>query len=440
MTSQPMTHQPMSCERESRQVVLILLPLMCCCLTLAHLASPKTTLAQWHQWRGPSSNNHAGDGVGLPRKWNLSTGEGIAWKTKLPGRGHSTPIFTPVGIFLTTADAEAGTQSVLKLDSETGELLDEFVLHRGTIPRRIHPNNSHASPSMAYDGERLYASFYTDDSITVTALSEDGRRQWRRRVCEFKPASFQFGYGASPIIEDDVVIVAAEYDGKDSGIYALDRSTGKQRWKIARPANLNFASPIVATISGRRELLIAGADTFCGYDPASGRLIWQVDTTTEAICGTVVWDGRRALVSGGNPLAGTWCVSAGGRHELMWSNRVMCYEQSLLAIKNHVFAVADSGVAYCWRTQDGKEMWKQRLFGGGISASPLLADGHVVVASERGQVFIFLATPDRFEPIAEIKTGDSIFATPLAIGDRLYIRTGVNESGRRQEYLVAIGR
>ncbi|MCA9137851.1 MAG: PQQ-binding-like beta-propeller repeat protein [Planctomycetales bacterium] len=413
-------------------------------VVLSLIATPLLVAADppspWHQWRGPTSDNHADDDVSLPLKWNLETGEGIIWKTKLPGRGHSTPTFTSDAIFLTTADSVAGTQSVLKLDLQTGKLEDEFVIHRGTLPERIHPNNSHASPSLAYDGERLFASFYTNDSIVLTALSTDGTRQWQTRVCEFKPNSFRFGYGASPIIEEDLVIVAAEYDGKDSGLYAIDRTSGKPVWKIPRAENLNFASPIIATIAGRRQLLIAGADQFCAYDPATGKRLWSVDTTTEAICGTVVWDDRRVMISGGNPEAGTWCVSADGMENLLWSNRIMCYEQSMLAIKNYLFAVADSGVAYCLRNQDGKEMWKTRLFGGGISASPLLADNYVVVASERGQIFIFVASPDRFQPIAEIQTGDSIFATPVAIGQKLYVRTGVNESGRRQEYLIAIGR
>ena len=69
-----------------------------------------------------------------------------------------------------------------------------------------------------------------------------------------------------------------------------------------------------------------------------------------------------------------------------------------------------------------------------------MADGHVVVASERGKIFIFAASPDRFESIAEIQTGNSIFATPIAIDDRLYVRSGVFDAGGRQEYLIAIGR
>lgn len=408
--------------------------------TAALLLIPTTHgFSQWHGWRGPNGDNHAAEDARLPGTWNLATGENIAWKTPIPGRGHSTPIVTDKGIFLTTADQQAGTQSILGIDPVSGAVFDSWVIHRDMLPDEIHGNNSYASPTMVYDGDTLYAAFHIKDAISLTAMSTDGRIRWTRRVCDFRPETFRFGYGASPVIDNDLVIVAAEYNGEDSGIYALDRRTGKQVWKVDRPSNLNFASPVLATIAGQRQLLIAGADAFSSYDPATGRELWEVPGSTEAICGTIVWDNRHVVVSGGNPEPGTWCIAADGRARLQWSNQVRCYEQSLLAIKNHVFAVSDAGVAYCWRMEDGKEMWRKRLFGGGISASPLLVRNRIVVPSERGEVLILAASPDRFELISQIKTGDSIFASPVAIGDRLYLRTGVREGSRRQEYLVAIG-
>ena len=343
------------------------------------------------------------------------------------------------GIFLTTSESAGQKQSVLRVDAETGKLTDQWLISRDSFPQRIHPKNSHASPSIAWDDKRLYASFNTRDAIEICAMTPDGRKVWQKRVCDFQPAAFQFGFGASPIVENDLVIVAAEYDGSSSGIYALDSRTGNQVWKIPRPKNLNFASPIVAEIAGKRQLLIAGADKFASYDPTSGKLLWESDTTTEAICGTVAWDGRRVLASGGNPRSGTWCVLADGSGKLLWENSVMCYEQSLLTIQNHAIAVADGGVAYCWRTMDGKEMWKKRLFSGPVSASPLLVGNRVYAANERGVVAVFSASPDRFEPLAETQTGESIFATPIAVNNRLYIRTAMQKRGKRQEYLIAIG-
>ncbi len=394
----------------------------------------------WPQWRGPEGNNHAAEGTHVPLRWNLDNGENVHWKVKLAGRGHSTPIVIEDGIFMTSCDTERETQSLLKVERETGLIVDQWVIHRGSLPRRIHPKNTHASPSPAFDGENIIVAFYTDDAIWVTAMTPKGREVWSKRVGDFKPSSFQFGYGASPIVEDDLVIVAAEYDGDSSGLYALDTRTGERVWRVQRPVNLNFASPIVATIAGQRQILLCGAETIIGYDPQTGREFWKVDASTEAICGTAVWDGRRVLISGGNPAAGTWCVTGDGSRQLLWENGVMCYEQSLLTIDNYAFAVADTGVAYCWRTQDGKEMWKKRLFGGGISASPLLVGNRIYIANERGTVFVFAASPDRFDLLAENPSGDAIFASPIAVDDRLYLRTAIGSGGQRQEYLVAIGK
>lgn len=393
----------------------------------------------WSTWRGPNGNNHAADGVKVPLRWNLKTGENIAWKTPVPGRGHSSPVIVGDAIFLTTANKSDQTQSLIKFDRKSGRLVDQWVLHRGTLPSRIHGNNSHASPTPVFDGEDLLVTFYTNDAIWISKVTVDGRVLWQKRVAEFKPSLFQFGYGASPIVEDNIVIVAAEYDGRESGLYGLDTATGKRVWKAARPINLNFATPIAATIAGQRQVLIGGGELIAAYDPTNGKQLWSIDSSTEAICGTVVWDDRRVIISGGNPASGTWCVTGDGSREL-WSNRVKCYEQSLLVIPNYVFGVADSGVAYCWRTGDGKEMWKQRLFGGGISASPLLVGDRIYIAAESGEMFVIAASPDRFQPLAEQKTGDSIFASPVAIDDRLYVRTGVGWGDGRQEYLVAIGK
>lgn len=394
---------------------------------------------QWRSWRGPNGNNHAPANTDAPLSWDIKTGHNIAWSTAIPGRGHSTPIFVGQWIFLTTSEVEKQSQSVLKLDRESGKLIDQWTIHQGTLPTRIHPNNSHASPSPVSDGTHLYVCFHTEDAIWATALTFDGQILWKKRVSSYKPAAFQFGYGASPLIEEDLLIIAAEYDGEESGLYALSLEKGEPVWKLRRPQNLNFATPIVASIAGQRQLLLAGADQLISYDPIKGTVRWRADIGTEAICGTVAWDDRRILFSGGNPIAGTWCVSGDGKASPLWDNNVMCYEQSLLTIKNYAFAIADNGVAYCWRTLDGITMWRQRLFGGGVSASPLLIGNRIYIASQAGTIFVIAASPDRFDLLAENPSGQSIFASPVALGDRIYFRTAVGTGSERQEFLVAAG-
>ena len=405
----------------------------------------KTVTAQpakptdWPCWRGPNGDNHAPVDTETPLRWNLETGENVVFKTPIPGRGHSTPVLVGDAIFLTTSESKDQTQSLIKFDRETGRLIDRWVIHRGTLPQRIHLNNSHASPTPAFDGENLLVSFHTDDAIWLTSITIDGRERWKKKVADFVPETFQFGYGASPLVEDGLVIIAAEYNGADSGLYALDLRTGNEIWKVARPSNLNFASPIAATIAGQRQVMLAGADMIVAYNPRTGKQFWSIESSTEAICGTIAWDGRRVMVSGGNPQAGTWCVAGDGTDVAHWENRVQCYEQSLLAINNYVFALADNGVAYCWSTRNGAEMWKQRLCAGPVSASPLLAGQRIYFASQTGTVYVVSASPHRFDILAENPSGDSLFASPVAIDNRIYLRTGIGTGEQRQEYLVAVG-
>ena len=84
-------------------------------------------------------------------------------------------------------------------------------------------------------------------------------------------------------------------------------------------------------------------------------------------------------------------------------------------------------------------MCKKRLFAGRISASPLLVDQRIYIAAQDGTVYIISAIPDRFDLLAENKTGDSIFASPVAVDDRLYLRYGEGQGQNRKEYLVAAG-
>lgn len=421
------------------RIVSISLRHFVACVTLIIFTTPNVYSETWPSWRGLVGDNHAAVENQVPEKWDMATGKNVIWKTAIPGRGHSSPVVTDDAIFLTTADRDQETQALIKLDRKTGRLVGETVLHRNGLPERIHSNNSYASPTPAFDGQHLFICFDTDDSIVLSKTTPDGQIVWQKKVCRFKPDQFQFGYGASPVVEGEVVIVAAEYDGDESGLYGLDRETGKQVWKAPRPINLNFASPIVANVGGTRQLFLAGASTINSYDPVNGKLLWSIDESTDAICGTVVWNDRNIFVSGGNPGRGTWCVRGDGTKIRVWDNRVKCYEQSLLVFGDHLLALDDYGVAHCFDANNGDKAWQKRLFKGAVSASPLLVGDRIYTASEDGNVVVISTNTQRCEVLAENQTGNSMFASPVAVDDRLYLRTGVGYGRDRQEYLLAIG-
>lgn len=393
----------------------------------------------WSQWRGPSGQNHAAAGAMAPNEWNETSG--LAWVTPVPGRGHSSPTIVGDRIYLTTCDEGIETQSLLVFDRQTGELLTQTVAHTGKLPPRIHPNNTHASPTAACDGEHVFTLFNHDLSCWVTKFDLEGNQLWQTRVAGFDPQQYQFGFGTSPLLHNGLLMFATEYDGPESGLYAISCETGDQVWKAPRPKSLSNSSPILATLNGKSQLIISGNRQVAAYSPEDGKQLWSVDASTSATCGTMVWDAQQnmAFASGGYPDTFTLGVTAAGQPRVVWqNNKIKCYEQSLLLVDGYLYAVADNGVANCIRTADGEVMWKERV-GGPFSSSPIYIDGKVYVTNERGVTFIFHASPDSFEPVAKNQLGDECFATSTPLDGRLYHRFAKRVNGKRQEYLAAIG-
>ena len=182
------------------------------------------------------------------------------------------------------------------------------------------------------------------------------------------------GYAPSPLIYRGTVIISGEYDGK-SFIAAFGREDGKEAWRIGRPQNITFSSPVVGRVAGKDQLLLSGGDKVSSYDPQSGKLHWETAGTAAATCGTLVWDGDIVFASGGYPKSETLAVKADGSGEVLWRNNQNCYEQSMITVDGHLYALTGKGVLYCWRGIDGQEMWNARLQGL-VSASPVLAGGH----------------------------------------------------------------
>lgn len=388
----------------------------------------------WPWWRGPARN-----GVALPAAVPVRFGESssVIWKTPVPGRGHSSPIVVGGRVFLTTADEQSQIQSVLAFDQRSGREIWRVEINRGGFPARNHPKNSEATPTIASDGQHLFVTFFHHQQIQLTALNFDGQQVWQKSVSPFNPKRYEYGYAPSPLIYLNSVIVAAEYDGP-SFLFAFDRADGRELWRVERPTNITFSSPVIGKVAGRDQLLISGSDQIASYDPKTGQPLWTTAGTTAATCGTLVWEGDTVFASGGYPKAETIAVKGDGSGEVLWRNNQQCYEQSLLVTGGYVYAFTDKGVLFCWRGTDGQEMWKQRLKGP-VSASPVLAGGHIYWANELGTLYVFRPNPDKYDPVAENHLGDDSFPSPAISGGQIFLRVGHKSAGQRQEMLYCLG-
>jgi hypothetical protein len=389
--------------------------------------------ADWPWWRGPNRDGIASPDQTPPLHWSET--QNVLWKAPLPGRGHGSTTVVGDQVFLQTADEEQEIQSVLCFDRLTGKQLWKKDLHqRGFAKQGVNKKSSHAAATIACDGQRLFVNFLHDGAIYATALKRDGTQIWQKKISDF--VSHQ-GFGASPAIYKSLVIFSADNKG-GGAIVALNRATGETVWRHERPKLPNYTSPVILNADGQEQLIFTGCDLVSSFDPLTGKKLWEAaGATTECVTSTVT-DGNIIVTSGGYPKNHMSAMLADGSGKIVWENSVRVYVPSLLARDGYLYAVTDAGVAMCWKSDTGKEVWKSRL-GGTFTASPVMVGDKIFAANEEGKTFIFKINPAAFELLAENQLGDEVYATPTICGSRIYLRVAATQDGRRQETLYCLG-
>lgn len=391
--------------------------------------SHTTAESDWPGWRGPNRNGLAIDQP-VAIQWS---DENIKWKADVPGRGHSSPTIVGDLVVLATAIENEEKQQILAFDRTDGSKKWTTTIHEGSFPaqRAIHQKATNANGTVASDGNQLYTAAFNNGKIYVTALNLDGEQQWQTEVGAF---ASKFGYAPSPVLYKSLVIIAADNFG-GGYLTALDVQSGEVAWRTARGDASSYSSPTVATVGGVDQLFITGGDRLASYDPATGKENWATPGLSEATCGTVVATDQHVFASGGYPGKETVCLSAEG--EKIWSNRIKLYEPSLLVFEDHVYAITDGGIAYCWSADTGKQSWKERI-GGNFSSSPIACNGNIYVANLSGDCFVFEANPAGYENLATNHIGDDCYASPAVSQGELFFRVGIGSGQNRTEQLICV--
>lgn len=260
------------------------------CLLVALTFTVPALASDWPQWRGPERTGVADADQTAPTEWSNSTN--IVWKAPIPGRGHSSPIVLGDQIFVATADKSREVQSLLCYDRKTGKQLWEAIAHTGGLQnsakRKLNEKATWASSTPTTDGERVYINFLSGDAVYLTAYTLDGKQLWQEKVCDYV---LHQGYGASPLIYDNLVIVTADNKG-GGAIVAFDRESGKRIWSHDRPAEPNYPSPIVHHLDGRDQLIQTGCNRVISLNPSTGELLWETEGATTECVSTTVTDGK----------------------------------------------------------------------------------------------------------------------------------------------------
>jgi hypothetical protein len=145
----------------------------------------------WSRWRGPSGQGLV-EGTAYPDAW--SDTQGISWKVRVPGRGHSSPIVWGDRIFLTSAAEDGSSRSVLCFRRSDGKLLWQTAVPTAAA-EKLYPKNSYASSTVSTDGQRVYAYF---GNAGLLALDFNGKQVWH---VSFGSITLYHGPGGSPLLQ-----------------------------------------------------------------------------------------------------------------------------------------------------------------------------------------------------------------------------------------------
>jgi outer membrane protein assembly factor BamB len=249
---------------------------------LAQASSP----SDWSRFRGPNGGG-VSPTTGVPTEFGPA--RNVVWKTAVPP-GHSSPVLSGSRLFLTALEGE--TLLVLAFDRATGRELWRHELPRGRKDRLDGPNGP-ASPSAVTDGTRVYAFF---QDFGLIALTMDGREAWRLPLGPFNLA---YGFGASPIVVDDVVLLAVDQD-TGSYLLAVHAASGRVKYKVDRPGVISgYSTPTVyQPKEGGKQIVIPESFQLSAYAIEDGRRVWWVRGLACEMKSVASTDGETLYVNG----------------------------------------------------------------------------------------------------------------------------------------------
>ncbi len=424
-------------------------------LSSAFLTFSATAAGQhWPHWRGPAADGVAPTGK-PPLEW--SEEKNIKWKTSIAGAGHSTPIIWGDRIFIITAvpgqsapvaapatpppaegqrgggrgRGEAPTTEysfdLVCLDRNTGQELWRKTCRKEVPHEGHHQTNTYASGSPVTDGKHVWVHY---GSRGVFCFTVEGQLVWEKDFGKMRTRN-GFGEGSSPVLVDGKLIILWDTEA-GSWIAALDAKTGNQVWKQDRDEPTTWSTPLIVEHGGKKQVVVNATKAVRSYDVATGELIWHCAGQTVNAIPSPVTDGEMLYVMSGFRGNAAFGIQLGGKGDLAASpfvkwklDRGTPYVPSPLLYENTLyFLQGNEGIFSAVNAKTGEVYFQQERLPGirGVYASPVAAGGRIYLASREG-VTLVLEPGKTVKVLATNKLADPIDASPVVIGNDLYLRT-----------------
>ncbi|HUQ90755.1 MAG TPA: PQQ-binding-like beta-propeller repeat protein [Bryobacteraceae bacterium] len=378
----------------------------------------------WPQWRGADGAGVA-DGGKLPTQWSET--ENVQWSVKLPGWGTSSPVVYGDRLFVTSQSEEGGKKSLLTLCfyRKTGKELWRHDFGLG-VDQGTRDKSNLAVNTPAVTRDAVYVAFGNSD---IARYSHEGELIWvTRYMALFGNPKMAWGYGTSPVVLEDSVLLPWDHHKGPCHLIGLDKRTGQIAWKKERPIGTAHATPLVVAHHGQTDILVPGKNRLTAFDARTHEELWKYGEgegpfNGEIIVSPVYGDGLVFLqLWRQSPIHAIRLAGGGRPPEVVWvSGKPGPQEPSPVYYRGLLYALMDNGVLVCLDGKSGKELYRERL-GGACNSSPIAGDGRIYLSNNEGTTFVVKAGRE-FELLAKNSLGERITASPAIAGNELYYRT-----------------
>lgn len=367
----------------------------------------------WPGFRGP-------EGIGIayhtdvPGEWDGKSGKNIHWQVPIPLPGFSSPILWGDKIFLSGADRK--NQAVYCIAAGSGKILwqanlDDVPGSPAQLPKPTE-DTGYAAPTMACDGQRVYAIFATGD---IAGFDFTGKRIWAKNL---GMPDNHYGHSSSLITYRDLLLVQYDHN-RERHLIALKSDTGITAYDKPRDIEISWASPIVVNTGSRAEIILNANPFVISYDPLTGRELWRFSCMSGEIAPSPAYaDGMVYVV---NDYARLAAIKLGEKPEVAWEfDEDLSEVASPVATKDFVIMAASFGAVSCFNSKTGERYWVHE-FDHGFYSSPILVGGNVYLMDMNGVMYIFKAARE-FKLIAQNELGEKAVTIPAFSRRSIYIR------------------
>ena len=311
---------------------------------------------EWPRFRGPN-----GTGISATKFPVAWTEKDYLWKTLLPGRGNSSPVVWDNHVYITAAEDKTGNRFVLAIDAANGKTLWQRDFEDDAY--KMHARNRIATSTPTVDAERLYLAWATPQHYVVQALDRrTGKDIWK---VDLGPYISQHGFGASPILYDNLLILSNEQDKKGS-LHALDVVTGKEVWKLPRNSgNATYSAPCIYSVGNQPASIIFTnwQHGITAVEPRTGKVQWETSVfepkkqeraiASPIIAGDLIL-GTCGFVTGQKHFVAVRPTNDGKAREVWRIEKAVAYMPTPIAKGERIYSCSELGIFSCIESTTGK--------------------------------------------------------------------------------------